>query len=348
MPVALKQLHMDDDLTAYLQAIPIFSLSESELERNGFARCVDHPEVPKHIYYEGYFHGLASPSPVRSINPRKGHSMDKPACDKRFRAFIIALKRLNNAWIQNCLSGADEASRFFRSLAREKDWHFADIAVQVHAGDEINGKHIGWHNDAPNSTLHLAVSIRGRRALHSRLADKIRDEEMKLQRHEQVTGDVYVSSPFAFPHGVEYSEAKTWEERIVAVQCRFLLDEETYFKMRDTYQSLESLMDRLTNKLQECTVVLPTLQQVKDVEAELQEADPYVPPAQTEQESKLELYSKPPASNEEGKGAGAQPVEVNQGGPQPKEAAKAEPGLQADQGGTQPKEAAKSPGAAEE
>lgn len=62
-------------------------------------------------------------------------------------------------------------------------------------------------------------------------------------------------------------------------------------------------MDRLTQSLQACTPVLPTLQQVKDVEAELKEADPYVPPV-SEEKPKLELYTSPPPS--ESKAAGSE------------------------------------------
>jgi len=147
----------------------------------------------------------------------------------------------------------------------KRQFHFADIAVQVHSGDPIDENHIGWHSDAPNSTLHLALSIRGKRCLHSRLAKGIADEAMALEKHPQESGCVYVSSPFAFPHGVQYSEAQSWEDRIVAVQIRFLLTQDDYARMRETYDSLESCMDNITRALhnQHGKLMLPTLQEVQ-------------------------------------------------------------------------------------
>jgi len=275
MPVSVKQLRLEDDLLAYLQAVPTFCFNESELNSAGFQRCVDHPAVPGHHYYEGYFHGLPKPSPEPSINPRGGFEMLKPAAPLPLRAFIVEFKRLNESWIDKCLQGTDDCSKFFRGL-KKKNYHFSDCAVQIHSGDVIKEPHIGWHSDAPNSTLHLALSIRGNRSLHSRMANNISDEGMELKVFPQTPGDVYVSSPFAFPHGVEYAEAKTWEDRIIAIQIRFLLTLQDYHDMREHYEHLEAFMDKVTCALEKGNVVLPTLKQVQDAAKGMKEADDYV------------------------------------------------------------------------
>merc|ERR1711977_518007 len=50
---------------------------------------------------------------------------------------------------------------------------FADCAVQVHYGDAIEPpRRLGWHADAPNSLIHMAIALHGRRALHSRLCSE--------------------------------------------------------------------------------------------------------------------------------------------------------------------------------
>jgi len=38
-------------------------------------------------------------------------------------------------------------------------------------------------------------------------------------------GDTYISSPYGFFHGVSYKE-NTWDNRMIAIQARFLLDRE--------------------------------------------------------------------------------------------------------------------------
>ena len=82
---------------------------------------------------------------------------------------------------------------------------------------------MGWHRDSPNSLLHMAVSIRGRRALHSfQSRTSARSDLGLLHVDWQEQGDVYVSSPWAFLHGVEYPTSD-WGGRVVALQCRFLM-----------------------------------------------------------------------------------------------------------------------------
>merc|ERR1711879_1052161 len=105
-----------------------------------------------------------------------------------------------------------------RGTALEGRRMFADVAAQMHYGCEIAGTRIGWHQDAINSCLHLALSLQGTRALHHepRLHGVvIESEEMERAVREskatftfeagevdwQEEGDFYVSSPWAFYHG---------------------------------------------------------------------------------------------------------------------------------------------------
>jgi hypothetical protein len=120
---------------------------------------------------------------------------------------------------------------------------FADVAAQVHCRDAIPDEEVRYHVDRGNSLLHLAVSVRGHRVLHAcgEPADDEREDEKRVaaaeagegaeeepqtKRHRpvikfpQAPGDVYLSSPHLFLHGVEYPECPTWDSRIIAVQCR--------------------------------------------------------------------------------------------------------------------------------
>lgn len=117
---------------------------------------------------------------------------------------------------------------------------FADVAAQVHLRDAIPDEEVRYHVDRGNSLLHLAVSVRGHRTLHAcgelvsdddtLAADDVAAEAAEAAantashrpviKFPQAPGDVYLSSPYLFPHGVEYPECATWDSRIIAVQCR--------------------------------------------------------------------------------------------------------------------------------
>merc|ERR1719271_2327530 len=78
MPVAMHRMRMSAGLLEYILGDEIFTAEESRLANLGFTACCDHPAVPEHRYWEGYFHGLPEPQHVRSINPRDGSPIDKP------------------------------------------------------------------------------------------------------------------------------------------------------------------------------------------------------------------------------------------------------------------------------
>ena len=118
----------------------------------------------------------------------------------------------------------------FAALVQNSDIVFADVAAQVHCHDAIPSDEVRYHVDAGNSLLHLAISVRGSRTLHVRGKPCAAEGEAPVEEGDarkrpltkfaQSPGDVYLSSPNFFPHGVEYPEYPSWEERIVALQCR--------------------------------------------------------------------------------------------------------------------------------
>jgi hypothetical protein len=137
--------------------------------------------------------------------------------------------------------------------------------------------------------LHMALSIRGTRILHSLFPPPGPDAPLPAkcespskrevkpaeisegdEQHMdwQSAGDLYVSSPFAFLHAVEYPEC-SWENRIVAVQCRFLLREGDFEALYDVAEEWHLAMARLTAVLHSSNIVVPSLAQVHDAEREL-------------------------------------------------------------------------------
>ena len=297
LPTTYCSAALGEDVRAYLWAA-FSEAGEAQLEGIGFERCVDYPSIPDHIYYEGYFHGLAATgAAVGSMNPRWGTLMDKPAAPRRLRAFLAAFRHANAGW----LPGVAGASPTLQQLHDEGSF-FADLAVQVHFGAEVPPTKIGWHADGPNSILHLALGLHGHRSLHSLTLSAAEAEAGHTLSpakngldtvHPQPPGAAYVSSPHCFLHGVHYPSC-SWEGRVVAVQCRLLfatvnapggaaakgasdLARKSRRTIRKTAATLaqesqmdgHAIMSTVTEALSKATVVFPSLDAVKAAEAAL-------------------------------------------------------------------------------
>lgn len=189
--ICFNKFSLSEEILRYLQEEIIFNVPENQstLESLGFTRCVDYPDVPGHVYYEGYFHSLLDPSPFPSLHPRIGIIHDKPSAPIRVVAFCESVRRKNKAWVNRLRdrlaaspSHATEAlvriiddnrlfagdilqhQPFLSFLSFYHVFKLSDLAVQVHYGDEIiRGDMRRYHVDAPNSLLHMGVSVRGNR-----------------------------------------------------------------------------------------------------------------------------------------------------------------------------------------
>ena len=181
--------------------------------------------------------------------------MDKPSAPPLLRAMYIAFREKNEEWFRGIakelkeLAEKDEDEEFREAVGVfagafdpenvVSENMLGDLAIQVHFGHEIGGGNIGFHTDALNSLFHFAFAVRGNRSLHSYRANTKEEAKTPTFDHyvdPQKEGDVYISSPALFRHGVEYPERK-WEERIVAIQARTLFSREElskvfYLKMR--------------------------------------------------------------------------------------------------------------------
>lgn len=132
--------------------------------------------------------------------PRYGYDFDKPSGPLRLTAFLEALRRTNATWTENMKTELSKlkstnlaAGALLHLLADNR--HFADLSSQIHFGDEVPSKRANFHNDGPNSALHVALSINGRRSLFWK-------GSKDLAFRNEV--DVYSSNPT----GYETQEAK--------------------------------------------------------------------------------------------------------------------------------------------
>lgn len=293
-PAALRRGRLPEGVREYLlQAVePACADSREALEAVmplwDMTHCPeDYPHKPGHYYAEGYAHALGDTPVTRtvaSMNPRWGHTMRKKSAPAALRAFLKAFRVANAEWIERIFyPEADDALAQHPGVVAlqpliEAGAHFADLALQVHCGDAISEvDELGWHADGKNSILHMAVALHGRRALHctfTEASDPLPDtppthkpgvvvRDGVYRELWQEPGDVYISSPYVFRHAVEYPECE-WGDRVVALQCRFLLRKgNPSFGPVD----LEPLMERVAAVLRKAEVVIPTLDDIHQHEA---------------------------------------------------------------------------------
>ena len=142
----------------------------------------------------------------------------------------------------------------------------SDLEIQISHGDSA-GPPLGVHIDNMNSIVHLALSIKGQRTLHISYPDQHRSQYTRSQKE----GDVYLSSPWAFRHGVEHPR-QTWEERTIAIQCRTLMT------VQENSQAWEEIGDAdgkakilaaITDVMEAYPLSMPNLQEVKRIESSL-------------------------------------------------------------------------------
>lgn len=129
VPVSFRQSAMSNDLLGYLQQASIFQAKSENDLLPPFTKCVDHPAVPGHIYYEGYFHSLWNvKGSFKSINPRRGSVMDKPCAPIELLAFCEGIRRCNVGLTNDILTSLanieSSQARMLSSLL-ERNQHFA-------------------------------------------------------------------------------------------------------------------------------------------------------------------------------------------------------------------------------
>ena len=135
VPVSFRQSEIFNDLLRYLQQASIFQAKGEDELHNPFTRCVDHPGVPGHVYYEGYFHSSWKvDGPFKSINPRRGAEMDKPCAPIELLAFCECIRRCNMALTNEILASLENnqspQARMLCSLL-ERNQHFAGICIPI-------------------------------------------------------------------------------------------------------------------------------------------------------------------------------------------------------------------------
>jgi len=305
-PVVMIRTSLDEELHHRLLEEHLYSCSEEEL--NHIPELDNRVKPPVYVY-EGYYHSLPTSNSVYSRNPNPliGKDFHKPPAPSFTRAFYEAFRVVNGEIFDRLKRNLLRASEFFNDdnatnntilmeedacyvLAKwiEKGYHFGDLSIQIHYGKGNEGKltsGVAWHTDAENSLLHLAVTLRGSRVLHSRRTRRtttttVRDanstllrrpkgqeqsttkEEEVLERQEP--GNVYLSSSTLMRHAPRFFDTD-YSNRVIAIHARILYTsaEVDHFRRVRTKDSWSKLTNVLASTLAVADLQMPSLAQVE-------------------------------------------------------------------------------------
>lgn len=275
-PLVIIQLRLPKEVFTQILSLEVFSCNQSVLDK---LPNLDKRVKPPVYIYEGYFHSLQSSLEIYSRNPNPSIAIDfmKPAASPLLRAFYVAFRKVN--WdifdslkralythsSNHILSNATCDVCYMLASWIEQEKIFGDLSIQIHygRGNDDNFKN-AWHADAENSLLHLAVTLRGSRVLHSKrcLIDHGPAQEFLLPQHPQ---DVYLSSSALMLHAPKFSNTN-YEERVIAVHARILYttSELRSFRKCKTEESWISLTNILARHLERAEFQVPSFLQIQE------------------------------------------------------------------------------------
>lgn len=253
----VKLQNMEQTLLNFLLDDSWLSKTDEELLQAGFYNTS--PLANLH-YMEGYFHGERQSESIRSLKPRDGQWMDKPAAPVKIRAFIQATKEKNNEILKKLTECVPENLAMRKLL--EEDKALTDLVIQIKYGDSVNGDNLRYHVDTFNSMIHMGVSLAGERTFYTKHVT----EEGHITDYStiQSPGCVYLSSPQAYKHCIGHKTI-TREERYVAIMCRVLMTPEEYSDIYRQKEEHESCLDEIAAVMKENEFILPTLEEVTKV-----------------------------------------------------------------------------------
>jgi len=276
---------LDDKLHKRFLEEHLYSCTEDEV--NSIPELDNRVKEPVYVY-EGYYHSMPTNKKIHSLNPNPliGKDFDKPPADQFTRAFYDAFRYINrdifdtlkhNLLAQSSYNTTKQEDVCY-ILAKwiEMDKHFGDLSIQIHYGKGNEQKLISgaaWHTDAENSLLHLAVTLRGSRVLHSKriqshsnttqLRQPLKSQVPAEILEQQNPGDVYLSSSTLMRHAPQFFDTN-YNTRVIAIHARILYtsEEVDHFRRVRTKHGWNKLTHTLANTLARANLQMPSLEQV--------------------------------------------------------------------------------------
>ena len=286
-PLVMIKSSLEDELLQRFLQEHLYSCSEKEL--NNIPELDNRVKPPVYVY-EGHYHSLATSEPVYSKNPNPliGADFDKPAASPFTRAFYDAFRVVNREIFDRLKENLIAASSYNHTMEGDvcylaAKWideskHFGALSIQIHYGKNNDAKlasGVAWHTDAENSLLHLAVTLRGNRVLHSRRIQAntknstLRQPKSNQQQpievlEKQQPGSTYLSSSTLMRHAPQFFDTD-YSTRSIAIHARLLYTsaEIDHFRRIRTRDSWERLTNVLANVLAAAHLQIPSLAQVE-------------------------------------------------------------------------------------
>lgn len=285
---------LDDEVhKRWLESDHLHSCSEAEFH--------DRPDLERGFFevYAEHNHGLTTSDVINAKHayPSINMNVNKPPASLFTRAFFVAFREVNEEIFDTLKNNLLEASPFHMNnntnqqqqedvcyiLASwiDKGYHFGDLHTQIQYGKQKNKGLSKWHSDMENGLLQLTVTLRGNRALHSKIIQSppqsnstiLPHRPPKNQEREQTIveivekqnpRDVYISSTTLFRHAVQFFDAD-YDERSIVIHARILytIEELQHFINVRTEESWDNLTSILAHTLSIAEVQLPSLGQVE-------------------------------------------------------------------------------------
>jgi len=284
VPLVMIHSNLDNDIHQRFLQYPMFSCNENDLNNSfhGLENRVKHP-----IYiYEGYYHSCITSLTIwsRNPNPTIAKDFDKPAADTWIRSYFESFRRVNaglfiklrndliNSAITRIPNNPDSDICYGFSKWIDKGYIAGDVSIQIHYGknnDDNFNRGIAWHTDALNSLLHLAITIRGNRVLHSYRSNTSTSQPVEVLE-PQGPGSIYLSSSALMKHAPKFSDTK-YDTRVIAIHARILYttNDMNSFTKNITDSGWTAITTIIANTLSTQRIAFPSLKQIQLVEKEI-------------------------------------------------------------------------------
>lgn len=212
-------------------------------------------------------HAIAthSGSNVHVFVPRGGGPgySTAPCVQPLLMAFVCVFRQKNQPIFMTIAEmltalGSDEAKIYARALREGR--HFGIWEVQRFFGSKPGAP--AWHIDGATSLLHLSVTLGGQREL---LVEYNESGKSKVEAAKMSKGDVYLSSPFLFRHGVQHTQGAKFHEASMSIQMRLAFTNSSESKRMNHLRNNKvwEVTKVIASVLDGSSVQLPSLQEVQ-------------------------------------------------------------------------------------
>jgi len=261
-PFINLQGRLEDDLVEFLTKATMQQLTgqlgDAELRKSNQRHVAEWHAVASHAH-----------AALHIFVPRGGGPgfSSAPVVAPALMAFAEAFRHKNACaffTIEERLNILDSKVAKTCASAFREGRHFGVWEVQRFYG--THKRECGWHIDGATSLMHLAVTLGGQRDLKVEYACGSKPKDpTKKETATMTRGDVYLSSPFLFHHGVQFKESSRFEDASLSIQMRigFTSKSESQWINHMRNGEMLAVANVIADVLEAAPVEMPSLDEVK-------------------------------------------------------------------------------------